>query len=104
MKKSLYVLIILVVALGVRLYPTVTTGMPFSTDAWPLMRNTEVLLQNTPVSLNSGVFDGYNNFWPLSSIFGAVVSLIAAVPATTAMAIAVPIAAALTIPVFYMPS
>ncbi len=102
MKKALYILIPLFIALALRLYPTLISGMPFSTDAWPLIRNTELLIQNTPVPLNSNIFDGYNNFWPASQLFGAILSQITTLPAITAMALGIPIAAALTIPIFYL--
>ena len=102
MKKTLYILIAVLIALAIRLYPTLISGMPFSTDAWPLIRNTELLIQNTPVPLNSNIFDGYNNFWPASQLFGAILSQITNLPAITAMALGIPIAAALTIPIFYL--
>ena len=102
MKQALYILIVLLIALTVRLYPTLISGMPFSTDAWPLIRNTELLIQNTPIPLNSNIFDGYNNFWPASLLFGAILSQITTLPTITAMALGIPIAAALTIPIFYL--
>jgi hypothetical protein len=102
MKKALYILIPLCIALALRLYPTLISGMPFSTDAWPLIRNTEQLIQNTPVLLNNHIFDGYNNFWPASQLFGAILSQITNLPVITAMALGIPIAAALTIPIFYL--
>ena len=100
-KQALYILILLTIALAIRLYPTVSSGMPFSTDAWPLIRNTDLLVQNTPVPLNSPIFDGYNNFWPANQLFGAVLSQITNLPPITSMALGIPIVAALTIPVFY---
>ena len=102
MKKALYILIPLLIALTLRLYPTLISGMPFSTDAWPLIRNTELLIQNTPIPLNSNIFDGYNNFWPAIQLFGAILSIITTLPAITSMALGIPIAAALTIPIFYL--
>ena len=102
MKKALYIIIPLLIAFTLRLYPTLISGMPFSTDAWPLIRNTELLLQNTPIPLNSNIFDGYNNFWPASQLFGAILSQITTLPPITAMALGIPIAAALTIPIFYL--
>ena len=101
MKKALYILIPLFIALALRLYPTVISGMPFSTDAWPLIRNTNLLIQNTPIPLNSKIFDGYNKFWPASSLFAAILSLVINLPPITTMAFGIPIAAALTIPLFY---
>jgi hypothetical protein len=105
MKKTFYALmplLALFVALVLRLYPTLISGMPFSTDAWPLIRNTELLVQNTPLSLGSSIFDGYNNFWPATSLFGAVFSQIVAVPPAAAMAIGVPVVSALAVVPFYL--
>ena len=42
MKKALYILIPLLIAVILRLYPTLITGMPFSTDGWPIIRNTQL--------------------------------------------------------------
>ena len=102
MKKApLYLFIVLLIALSLRLYPTMISGMPFSTDAWPLIRNTELIIQNTPVPLNSAIFDAYNNFWPAIQLFGATLSQITGLPPITAMAIGIPIAAALATLIFY---
>ena len=102
MKKTLLILIPLIIALTLRLYPTSISGMPFSVDAWPLIKNTELLIQNTPIPLYSNVFDGYNNFWPASSLFAAILSQITNVPPIYSMALGIPIVAALTIPIFYI--
>jgi hypothetical protein len=102
MKKALYIMLILIIALLLRLYPTLISGMPFSTDGWPIIRNTELLIENTPVSLTSGIFDSYNNFWPANSIFGAILSLITNLPPLYAMALGIPVVASLTIPIFYL--
>ncbi len=102
MKKALYVLIPLAIALAIRLYPAAISGMPFSTDAWPLIRNAELLAQNTPVPLTSGIFDGYNNYWPANQVFGVVLSQITGLPVITAMSLGIPIVATLSIPIFYL--
>jgi hypothetical protein len=103
MKKTqlLYVLIPLLIAVAIRLYPTLISGMPFSTDGWPLIKNTEILVNNSPIPLSSSLLDSYNSFWPAISIFGAMLTEITGVSAITAMAIGIPIAAALAIPIFY---
>ncbi len=104
MKKApLYfcLLIVVLFALILRLYPTVISGMPFSTDSWPLIRNTELLIQNTPVPLNSGIFDSYNNFWPGNQLFGAVLSQVTSLAPITAMSFGIPIAATCAIPLFF---
>jgi len=67
---------ILIISFSIRLYPTLLTGLPFSTDSWPIIFNTETLLRYTPINLEDNVFDGYNNYWPASQIFGAVSSII----------------------------
>lgn len=102
MKTQLYVLILLLIALSLRLYPTLISGMPFSTDGWPIIRNTELLMHNTPIPLNSNIFDGYNDFWPANSLFGAILSQITNLPPIYTMALGIPIVAALTIPIFYL--
>lgn len=91
----------LIIALALRLYPSLMSQLPFSTDSWPLIRNAEVLLEHTPVNLEEEIFDGYNNYWPSSSIFGAVVSLVTGSSPMAAMALGIPAAAALAIPLFY---
>jgi hypothetical protein len=101
-KASLCLFIILLFALTLRLYPTLISNMPFSTDAWPLIRNTELIIQNTPIPLNNALFDAYNNFWPAIQLFGAALSQITNLPPIIAMAIGIPIAAALAIPIFYV--
>ena len=103
MKKDFYILILIcAVAISVRLYPTLISGLPFSTDGWSPIKNTESLLQYTPVSLgDNAVFDGYNNYWPAMSLFGAVFSLVTGLSVVDAMAIGIPLVAALTIPLFY---
>jgi hypothetical protein len=79
------------------------SGLPFSTDGWSCIRNTELLLQYTPVSLgNNSIFDGYNNYWPANSLFGAVFSQATGLSAINAMAVGIPLAGALTIPLFYV--
>jgi len=60
-------------------------------------------MQYTPVSLgDNAVFDGYNNYWPAISLFGAIFSLITGLLVVDAMAISIPLVAALTIPLFYV--
>ena len=102
MKKALYVLIPLLIALSLRLYPTLITGMPFSTDGWPIIRNTELIIKNTPIPLNSKIFDGYNNFMPANSLFGAILSEVTSIAPTNTMALGIPIVGALAIPIFYV--
>jgi predicted anti-sigma-YlaC factor YlaD len=101
MRKSLYMLIAFSAALALRLYPAFLSGLPFSTDAWSPIRNAELLLEYTPIRLDSDVMDGYNCYWPANSLFGAVLSQIFGFKPIKAMAFGVPLAAALAVPIFY---
>lgn len=102
MKKALYFLVPLILALALRLYPTVISGMPFSTDAWSPIQNAELLLQYTPIPLNSPIFDGYNNYWPVNSIFGALISDVTSFPPITIMPLVFPLLGALTVLIFWV--
>lgn len=95
--------LIFVVACLVRLYPALVSGLPFSTDGWSCIRNSELLLQHTPASLSdNSVFDGYNNYWPANSVFGAVVSEVTGLAPINVMAYGVPLVGALTVPLFFV--
>ncbi|MCW4010285.1 MAG: hypothetical protein NWF05_06655 [Candidatus Bathyarchaeota archaeon] len=102
MKKVFYLLLPLLIAVGLRLYPAILTGMPFSTDAWSPIRNTELLLQNTPVPLSATIFDSYNNFWPANSLFGAVISEVTGMPPIVAMSLFFPIIGAVAVLVLFV--
>lgn len=101
MKKWTYATVLLLVALILRLYPYLVTGLPFGIDAWAPVRNTELILEHTPINLDDEVFDGYNNYWPANSIFGAIVSEVTSLPPIQAMAIFLPVTGATTILIFY---
>ena len=66
MRKYVYIALILLIGLFLRLYPTLLSGQPLSTDAWSPIRNTELLMEHTPIHLDDEVFDGNNNYWPAS--------------------------------------
>jgi hypothetical protein len=101
MRATLYSVIPFFIAVALRLYPTLLSGLPYSTDGWPIIRNTELLIENTPISLDDAVFDGYNNYWPASSIFGAVLTQITGLKPLEAMAVGIPLAGAITILILY---
>ena len=101
MRKFLLVFLLLFTALVLRLYPHFISGLPFSTDAWPPIRNTELLLEHTPVPLNEKVFDGYNNYYPVNSVFGALMAQVIGVKAIDAMGFFLPVTGAMSILIFY---
>ncbi|MGD6932907.1 MAG: hypothetical protein ACQCN5_01725 [Candidatus Bathyarchaeia archaeon] len=103
MRRHVYLLVLIFAfACLIRFYPALISGLPFSTDGWSIIRNSELLIQYTPVSLSSSVFDGYNSFWPASSLFGAVVSEVTGVSPVDVLAYGVPFASALTVPLFFV--
>ena len=101
MKKLLYLLLPLIVAFALRLYPYSISGLPYSVDAWPLIKDANILQQNTPLPLNSKVFDGYDNYWPVVSIFGVAVGQMTGLKVIDAMALFLPVTGALSVLVFF---
>jgi len=97
-----YVFILLLVAVAIRLYPYLVSGLPFSLDAWAPIRNTELLLKNSPISLGDNIFDGYHSYWPANSLFSAVVSEVTSLPPMQTMAVYLPLAGATAILIFYV--
>jgi len=101
-RTAFYAALILLISAPLRLYPTIFSGLPFSTDSWPLIRNAEKLLENTPIPLNGDAFDGYNIYWPLSQIYGAITSLILSEAPMDCMRILVPFAASFAPLILYL--
>ncbi|MEM0358311.1 MAG: hypothetical protein QXL77_08100 [Candidatus Bathyarchaeia archaeon] len=101
--KAPCVFIIFLFALALRLYPTLVSDMPFSTDAWSPIKNAELLVAYTPIDIgNQTVFDGYNNYWPANSIFGAVMSQVTGLPPINVLATYMPLVGAVAILIFYV--
>ena len=93
----------LAVAIILRLYPYFLSGVPWGTDAWPLIRNANEMLANSPTSLGGNpIFDSYNIYWPAVSLFGAAASLIFGVPPIVTMPIIVPLVASLSTLFFFL--
>lgn len=93
--------ILIIVALALRLYPTITLGEPFSTDGWPLIRGVEAIIERSPVDLGDpGFLDGYNNYWPGSMIFGALGSIITGIDPVDFMRIYIPLSGSMGILLF----
>lgn len=100
MKKS-HIFILILVAAGARLAPMLWTGMPFSTDGWPLISNVETILSESPISLASTAFDGYCNYWPASQVFGGLLSEVTSLSAIDAMAFGIPAASSISALILY---
>ena len=52
------------------------SGLPFSIDAWPLIHDSKILYRDSPISLDSELFDGYNNYWPGSILLSTISSIL----------------------------
>jgi len=66
-------LLVLLVAILIRLSPTIATGQPFSTDIWPLTRLCRTLLSNPDYRVwDHAVLGGYHNRWPAVLLEGAL--------------------------------
>ncbi|MEM2323514.1 MAG: hypothetical protein QW071_03070 [Candidatus Bathyarchaeia archaeon] len=101
--RRIAILLPLAIAVFLRLYPTILSGYPFSTDAWPILGNTEILSKLTPVDLRDDtLFDGYNSYWPASTLYSVVLSRILGLDVFDTVRIGVPLSSALSIPIFYI--
>lgn len=100
--RRILILIPLAIAIVLKLYPTIISGYPFSTDAWPILGNTEILSELTPVDLRDDtVFDGYNSYWPANTLYSLVLSRILGLDIFDTVRIGVPLSSALSIPLYY---
>ncbi len=63
MRARAALLTVLAVALLLRAIPTLYYGEPFSLDSWPLVRDSEKVLEGVRI-WDDGNLDGYNNHWP----------------------------------------
>lgn len=102
MKRHIYIALPFLIAVALRLYPYFISGLPFSTDAWSPIRNAELLIEHAPIRLDDKIFDGYNNYWPANSLFGAVVSQVTGLEPMQAMAISLPLTGSIAILIFYV--
>ncbi|MEM1558356.1 MAG: hypothetical protein QXG12_07170 [Thermoproteota archaeon] len=101
LSRILIPLTIFALALTLRLYPYLSTGIPSHTDSWPLIRNVENLAKHTPVDLNpSKGFDNYNVYWPTVMVYTVVLSALTGLPVFQASALSVPLASALGVHIF----
>ncbi|MEM0475017.1 MAG: hypothetical protein QXS11_06970 [Zestosphaera sp.] len=78
--KSKFLFATILVALLIRLIPTLTTNQPFSTDTWPLIRLSRVLLANPEYKIwDDSLLGGYHNRWPAvileSTLFATLTGL-----------------------------
>ncbi len=74
---NMALLVILVVGVIARFTPMLITSNLFSTDVWPLYRDSSILLKEPGTSVwDDKVLDGYNNHWPAVILSTLMVSRI----------------------------
>lgn len=72
----IFLALILILVSTLRFLPAYITGLPFSIDAWPLIRDINILIENSPIDLVDKRFDGYNNYWPGSILLLGVLKVV----------------------------
>lgn len=75
--RAVYIALLLGFTAILRIAPFLELGVPYSTDSWGLLRNTRVLVDFSPISIASQLFDGYNNFWPASTVSLSILTIVA---------------------------
>ncbi|MEB2793527.1 MAG: hypothetical protein LRS41_05665 [Caldisphaeraceae archaeon] len=81
-KSYIYLIIIVSLAIAIRLLPVFLLKEPQSTDVWPLIRETNIMLSNNGVRIwDNNALGGYNNRMPGVLLFSEVVSRATGVPA-----------------------
>ena len=74
---------VVAMSLVIRAVPTLTSGEPFSLDAWPLIRDAQVILKSPEVRIwNDSVLGGYNNRWPGTILSSVIYSLLSGLSIT----------------------
>ncbi|MBC7090724.1 MAG: hypothetical protein H5T50_02260 [Nitrososphaeria archaeon] len=101
MKTFILMLSLTLLAFSLRIYPTIISSLPFSTDSWPIIGNTKLLIENSPVNLDSPIMDGYNCYWPASSIYASTFSLVTGSNILDGVGFSIPFAGALAVIIFY---
>jgi hypothetical protein len=100
--RALLVFAPLAVSVALRLYPSQWNQAPWGTDGWPLIRIANEILSHTPTSLGgSALFGNYDIYWPATSLFGSVSSLLFNSTPYYVMPIIVPLASSFTTLVFF---
>lgn len=73
-------MVALVVLVLLRLTPFLWTSTVFSTDTWPLIKDSVILASNSSIKVfDDRVFDGYHNRWPGVMLSSSMLSLVAGV-------------------------
>ena len=95
--KLILIFLPFLVAVVLRVYPYLLTGAPWGVDSWTLIRNSNLLLSNSPTQLVANpTFDPYNICYPAVSVYGAVASLVFGIAPLNLMPFLIPLVGSLT--------
>ncbi|MEM2894157.1 MAG: DUF1616 domain-containing protein [Candidatus Bathyarchaeia archaeon] len=89
----------LLVAVSLRVYPFLMSGLPFSVDAWPSIKYAEAILEHSPVHLDYGVLRGCDELG--DRLFGSAISALTGLQPLKAMGFFIPLAGATSITTLY---
>ena len=101
--RGALLLLPMLAAVALAIFPYVLYHVPFSTDSWPQIRNAQQIITYSPAPFsNSSIFQTYNIFWPADSIFGAIGSLMFGTAPVLAMPLLLPILAAAQVIILFV--
>ena len=101
LRPVLYVALPVAIAILLRTYPYLVSGLPFSVDSWPSIRYAELLLSEQPIRVGEAGPLGKSPNYFGEKVFGAVASALTGLQPMHAMAFLVPLVGALSTLVLY---
>jgi hypothetical protein len=101
LRSMLYAVLPVVIAMALRLYPYLISGLPFSVDSWPSIRYAELLLSEQPIHVGEAGPLGKSPDYFGEKVFGAVASVLTGLQPMHAMALLVPLVGALSTLMLY---
>lgn len=99
-KNLIYFLIIFSLALILRIRFTIITEEPFSTDSWPLIKNSQIIAERG--KLSGEEIDPYNANWPSSQFFSAMIAGLLKLNILDFMRFSFPLFSSFTIAVYFL--
>jgi len=98
----LYALLPVAIAMALRVYPYLVSGLPFSVDSWPSIRYAELLLSESPIHVGEPSVLGKSPDYFGEKLFGAIASALTGLQPMHAMAFLVPMVGALSALMLYV--
>jgi hypothetical protein len=101
LRPVLYAALPAAIAILLRTYPYLVSGLPFSVDSWPSIRYAELLLSEQPIRVGETGALGKSPDYFGEKVFGAVASALTGLQPMHAMAFLVPLVGALSTLMLY---